>query len=119
MQLNSLDLDFDWSFPKVIQVILQTPTIIDGLRRCSRSVEMQASRPGREVITFLIVCNLSMWFMETLEIKSYETNMDRIHFYGEWLAKSMLPSVRNIDTIFTTRDQGTHFGRCSVTSLCH
>ncbi|XP_046653591.1 proton channel OtopLc-like [Daphnia pulicaria] len=67
---------------QVIQVILQTPTIIDGLRRCSRSVEMQASRPGREVITFLIVCNLSMWFMETLEIKSYETNMDRIHFYG-------------------------------------
>ena len=85
VQLNFLDLDFDWSFPKVIQVILQTPTIIDGLRRCSRSVEMQASRPGRELITFLIICNLSMWFMETLEIKSYETNMDRIHFYGEWL----------------------------------
>ncbi|EFX72750.1 hypothetical protein DAPPUDRAFT_110386 [Daphnia pulex] len=76
----------------------------------------QASRPGREVITFPIVCNLSMWFMETLEIKSYETNMDRIHFYGEWLvigAKSTHSSLRNIDTIFTTRDQGTHFGRCS------
>lgn len=103
MQLNFLDLDFDWSFPKVIQVILQTPTIIDGLRRCSRSVEMQTSRPGREVITFLIVCNLSMWFMETLEIKSYETNMDRIHFYGEWLvigAKWTHSSRRNIDTNF-------------------
>nr|CAH0102219.1 unnamed protein product [Daphnia galeata] len=67
---------------QVIQVILQTPTIIDGLRRCSRSAEMQTSKPGRELITFLIICNLSMWFMETLEIKSYETNMDRIHFYG-------------------------------------
>jgi hypothetical protein len=103
-------------FPKVIQVILQTPTIIDGLRRCSRSAEMQTSKPGRELITFLIICNLSMWFMETLEIKSYETNMDRIHFYGECLIMIVVnSSIRNIDTlfnplflfnIFTTRPSG-------------
>lgn len=63
-------------------MILQTPTIIDGLRRCSYSQDIQATKPGRELITFLIICNLSR-IMETLEIKSYETNRDRIHFYGK------------------------------------
>lgn len=63
-------------------MILQTPTIIDGLRRCSYGETTQSTKPGRELITFLIVCNLSMWIMETLEIKSYQTNRDRIEFYG-------------------------------------
>ena len=71
---------------QVGQVILQTPLIINGLRRCSKSVELQASKSGRELVTFLIICNLSMWIMETFEIKSYETNRDRINFYGETLA---------------------------------
>jgi hypothetical protein len=54
--------------------------------------------------------------METLEIKSYETNMDRIHFYGECLIMIVVnSSIRNIDTlfnplflfnIFTTRPSG-------------
>lgn len=56
---------------------------MNGLRRCSGSGELEAAKPGRELVTFLVVCNLSMWIMETLEIKSYETNRDRIHFYGE------------------------------------
>lgn len=75
---------------KVLQVILQTPTIIDGLRRCSYDERTQSTKPGRELITFLIVCNLSMWIMETLEIKSYETNRDRIHFYGISLINTLL-----------------------------
>lgn len=70
------------NYTKVLQVILQTPTIIDGLRRCSARGEIRSTKPGRELITFLVICNLSMWIMETLEIKSYETNRDRIHFYG-------------------------------------
>ena len=78
---------------QVAQVILQTPLIIDGLRRCSPSNPAPAehkccyvNKPGRELITFLIVCNLSMWIMETFEIKSYETHSDRIRFYGQLIS---------------------------------
>ena len=64
-------------------MILQTPLIIDGLRRCSRSESAQTLKPGRELVTFLIACNISLWVMETFEIKSNATNSDRIQFYGK------------------------------------
>ena len=80
--LENIKSIYFFTWQKVLQVILQTPTIIDGLRRCSLSWQNRARKPGRELITFLVICNLSMWIMETLEIKSYETNRDRIHFYG-------------------------------------
>lgn len=85
----------NYGSPQVVQVIVQTPFIIDGLRRCSNSVELQESKPGRELITFLIICNIALWIIETLEIKSYETNGDRIRFYGHplwtFLSHATLP----------------------------
>ena len=57
---------------KVVQVLLQTPMIVDGLRRCSDSPENQRARPGRQLITFLIASNLTMYVWDTFELKSYE-----------------------------------------------
>ncbi|XP_021954903.2 proton channel OtopLc isoform X1 [Folsomia candida] len=70
---------------QVIQVILQTPCIIDGLRRCSNSEELRRAKPGRELVTFLIVCNLAMWIIETFEIKSVYAQHEQISFYGSIL----------------------------------
>ncbi|XP_046395456.1 proton channel OtopLc-like [Ischnura elegans] len=70
---------------QVIQVLLQTPFIIDGLRRCSNSLHFQRLKPGRELITFLVVCNVAMWFIETFEIKSQAVRDDRNEFYGSVL----------------------------------
>ncbi|XP_071452896.1 proton channel OtopLc-like [Hetaerina americana] len=70
---------------QVIQVLLQTPFIIDGLRRCSNSLHFQRLKPGRELITFLVVCNVAMWFIETFEIKSQAVRDDRNEFYGNVL----------------------------------
>ncbi|KAG8222680.1 hypothetical protein J437_LFUL015877 [Ladona fulva] len=70
---------------QVIQVLLQTPFIIDGLRRCSNSPYLQRLKPGREVLTFLVVCNVAMWFIETFEIKSQAVRDDRNEFYGRVL----------------------------------
>ena len=57
---------------QVVQVLLQTPMIVDGLRRCSDSPENQRARPGRQLITFLIASNLVMYVWDTFELKSYE-----------------------------------------------
>ncbi|GLV35744.1 Otopetrin-like c [Carabus blaptoides fortunei] len=68
---------------QVIQIIIQTPLIIDGLRRCSNSRELRQTKPGRGLITFLVVCNVAMWITETFQIKSHELLDVRYVFYGK------------------------------------
>ncbi|XP_023718681.1 proton channel OtopLc isoform X2 [Cryptotermes secundus] len=70
---------------QVIQVLLQTPFIIDGLRRCSNTRQLRFAKPGRELVTFLVVCNVAMWITETFEIKSYDRRDDRYEVYGKVL----------------------------------
>ncbi|XP_044255302.1 proton channel OtopLc-like isoform X2 [Tribolium madens] len=67
------------------QVLVQTPLIIDGLRRCSNSKELRREKPGRELLTFLIVCNVAMWIMQTFEVKSHGLQDHKNEFYGEEL----------------------------------
>lgn len=69
----------------MLQVLIQTPFIIDGLRRCSNSKQLRQEKPGRELITFLVVCNVAMWIMETFEIKSQDKQDDRYEVYGKFL----------------------------------
>jgi hypothetical protein len=76
--------NFHW-IVQVLQVLLQTPFIIDGLRRCSNSRALRLSKPGRELVTFLVVCNVAMWIIETFEIKSQDVRDDRFNFYGSVL----------------------------------
>ncbi|XP_064483283.1 proton channel OtopLc-like [Ornithodoros turicata] len=54
----------------VVQVITQTPLIIAGLRRCSNCPALRYEKPGREVISFLIVLNITMWIVYTFETKT-------------------------------------------------
>ncbi|CAB0020517.1 unnamed protein product [Nesidiocoris tenuis] len=70
----------------MLQVLIQTPFIIDGLRRCSNTKSLRKEKPGRELLTFLIVCNVTMWITETFEIKSHSDLSDpRSHYYGQFL----------------------------------
>lgn len=66
-------------------MLVQTPLIIDGLRRCSNSRELRQQKPGRELITFLIVCNVALWITQTFEIKSHGLQDHRYDFYGNVL----------------------------------
>lgn len=66
-----------------MQVVLQTPMLVDGLRRCSDSQENQLKRPGRNLITFLLICNLTMYVWETMEIKNISYQGARKEFYGD------------------------------------
>ncbi|XP_044729577.1 proton channel OtopLc-like [Chrysoperla carnea] len=69
----------------VLQILVQTPFIIDGLRRCSNSQQLRLEKPGRELITFLVVCNVAMWIIETFEVKSNDLQGDAFDFYGQVL----------------------------------
>ena len=65
-----------------LQVLIQTPMIIDGLRRCTNDPLVAQKMPGRNAITFLIVANLGVYIMESLLIKSYDYQKPKIDFYG-------------------------------------
>ena len=79
---------------KVIQVTLQTVFIGDGLRRCANSTALQQKKPGREVVTFLVVANVAMWLLETFEIKSDAGNADKYIFYGKVNIMSITPDTQ-------------------------
>ena len=53
--------------------------IVDGLRRCSDSRDNQDEKPGRQMITFLIIANLCMYLWETLEAKGKVVKSSKVH----------------------------------------
>lgn len=55
---------------RLIQVLIQTPFIVDGLRRCSNEAKVQQKKPGREFVAFLIIANVSLWMFHTFSVKS-------------------------------------------------
>ncbi|KAH9373798.1 hypothetical protein HPB48_007480 [Haemaphysalis longicornis] len=66
----------------VVQVVTQTPLIIDGLRRCSNSPALRYKKPGREVVSFLIVLNITMWIVYTFESKTVGKVFVGMQYFG-------------------------------------
>ncbi|XP_013185850.2 proton channel OtopLc [Amyelois transitella] len=69
----------------VVQVLVQTPLIMDGLRRCSNTKKLRRTKPGRELLMFLIIANVGMWIFYTFSFKSPESLDERYTFYGKVL----------------------------------
>jgi hypothetical protein len=53
----------------MFEVVIQTPLILDGLERCSNRWELRREKPGRELLTLLIVTNLAMWLAQTFQVQ--------------------------------------------------
>ncbi|XP_013787008.2 otopetrin-2-like [Limulus polyphemus] len=67
----------------VIQSFLQMLFIHKVLRRsCDYDEALQNARPGRQVVTFLVFCNLGLWLMETFTAHNYVTSQLQLDFYG-------------------------------------
>ncbi|CAL4093703.1 unnamed protein product, partial [Meganyctiphanes norvegica] len=67
----------------IVQSVVQTLFICDGLHRCSNDVDLQHKKPGREVVTYLVITNVTMWLYESLQMNTYGANEQGIEFYGE------------------------------------
>lgn len=50
----------------LIQTSLQTLFILNASWRRCKGAQQQRTKPGRELVTFLIVANFSLWFIYTL-----------------------------------------------------
>ncbi|XP_049825971.1 proton channel OtopLc-like isoform X2 [Aethina tumida] len=67
-----------------IQTCLQTMFVLDGWWRRCRNLEQTKRKPGRELITFLIVANMAMWTINTLEKNRAEFRPMHVEFFGNW-----------------------------------
>lgn len=68
---------------QVVQVVIQTPLIMDGLRRCSNTKKLRRKKPGREILMFLLIANVAMWIFNTFSYKSPDSLDERYEFYGK------------------------------------
>lgn len=66
------------------QCTLQTMFILDASRRYAHNSVQQREKPGREFVTFLIVSNLAMWAINTLETSRANAHPVHLKFFGEW-----------------------------------
>lgn len=62
---------------RVIEVLIQTPFIIDGRRRCSNCTFKKEKKPGRELVIFLTIANLSVWIYHTFSGKTVYASDER------------------------------------------
>ena len=55
-----------------MQVFLQLLFITDAQRRRIHSNSHDSTKPGRQVVTFLLICNFTMWIIYTFEVQKVE-----------------------------------------------
>ncbi|XP_073967436.1 proton channel OtopLc-like [Choristoneura fumiferana] len=71
-------------FLSLNQTILQSLFIIDAWWRRSSTSEQRRDKPGRQLVTFLLVANMAMWAINTLEKNRAEFRPAHLEFYGPW-----------------------------------
>lgn len=76
----------------IFQVVLQMLFIADVSRRRVHLPEHDRSKPGRQVITFLLICNVTMWVIYTFENRKVADNPVQLDFYG-YLAWTLIQRV--------------------------
>lgn len=68
----------------LVETAFQTMFILDASRRSAATPDHIRKKPGRELVTFLLVSNLAMWAINTLEKSRAESHPLQLNFYGLW-----------------------------------
>ncbi|XP_055545256.1 proton channel OtopLc-like isoform X2 [Wyeomyia smithii] len=68
----------------LIQTSLQTLFIMNAWWRRCKGAKQNRSKPGREIITFLLIANMSIWFINTLIKTNASFRPTLMNFYGIW-----------------------------------
>ncbi|XP_041358724.1 proton channel OtopLc-like isoform X2 [Gigantopelta aegis] len=66
----------------LIQTTMQAIFILDGLCRCAENDTQVERKPGRSLVTFMLVCNLALWVVSMFEIKKTMVVPFHERFYG-------------------------------------
>ncbi|PSN47583.1 hypothetical protein C0J52_17307 [Blattella germanica] len=87
----SLQQDQNWAIMRivspmfaVIQSMTQTILVLDAWKRRCDTKKQISKKPGKQLITFLLIANLAMWVMNRLKNSRVEFYPLQTHFYGVW-----------------------------------
>lgn len=75
-------LAFGCSVLAIFQSAFQTVFVVDALHRRAGDRREADEKPGRAVIMFLLLCNLSLWIVCIFEVKKAENLPIHYNFYG-------------------------------------
>ncbi|XP_031634080.1 proton channel OtopLc-like isoform X2 [Contarinia nasturtii] len=68
----------------LMQTSLQTLFILNASWRRCKGSQQNRNKPGREMVTFLLVANMSLWFIFTLIKSRAGFRPTHLDFYGVW-----------------------------------
>lgn len=68
----------------LLQTSMQTIFILNAWYRRCKSAQQGRMKPGREAITFLLVSNMAMWFLNTLVKNRAMFRPTHLRFFGVW-----------------------------------
>nr|XP_040240603.2 proton channel OtopLc-like isoform X2 [Anopheles coluzzii] len=68
----------------LIQTSIQTLFILNAVWRKCRGAQQNRTKPGREIVTFLLVANMAMWFINTLIKGRASFRPSHLDFFGTW-----------------------------------
>ncbi|XP_055843542.1 proton channel OtopLc [Episyrphus balteatus] len=68
----------------LFQTSLQTMFIVHTVHRRCKGSKQQRQKPGREVITYLLVANMAIWFINTLIKGRAMFRQTHLDFFGVW-----------------------------------
>lgn len=68
----------------LLQTSIQTLFILNASWRRCKGAQQLRNKPGREMVTFLLVANMSLWFINTLIKSRASFRPTHLSFYGIW-----------------------------------
>lgn len=68
----------------LVQSSLQTIFILNAWSRRCKGTHQSRLKPGRELVTFLLIMNMAMWFINTLVKGRAMFRQTHLDFYGLW-----------------------------------
>lgn len=58
--------------------------ILNSVWRKCRGKRQDCEKPGRQLVTFLIICNICMWFIDALIKEHASFRPSHLEFFGKW-----------------------------------
>lgn len=71
-------------FLSLLQTSLQTLFILNASHRRCKGSTQQRRKPAREIITFLLIANIAIWFMNTLIKGRAVFRATHMQLFGIW-----------------------------------
>lgn len=87
----SLDMAPRWAVMRIVtpvaalvQSTSQTILVLDAWKRRCNTKEQMQKKPGKQLITFLLIVNLALWVVNRLKNNRAEFHPLQSEFYGVW-----------------------------------